>query len=316
MPSSHSADRIAIVGNLNWDLMLGPLGDWPGWGTEVLVEHIWRPGGVANAARPLAGLGRGVSLVATVGDDADGARLLDLLAGEGIDVRPVERQAGVRTGLSVGLVRRDGERTYMTSPGALAATTWSGLRARTEPLLDRCGAVLIMGYALHAALLGDGLAEFCAMLHGRGRLVAFDMMAHPAAGERVLASVGDALPGIDVLFCNEQEQAVLAALDLPGHLTLAVKLGPGGARVARRGRSVFRPALPCFPHDTGGAGDAWDAGFLDGLLRGESTGVAARWANAVACVAIEGNWRPTRAVVRERLASAAAPRHPLADDSR
>jgi len=60
-------------------------------------EHRLAPGGAANTAVNLAGLGAAVRLVGAVGEDEAGDRLLELLDGAGVDVSCVVRAPGLRT---------------------------------------------------------------------------------------------------------------------------------------------------------------------------------------------------------------------------
>jgi ribokinase len=98
--------EVCVVGNLNADLVLYALEDFPAWGTEVIVEAMdWRPGGIGNALLCLAGLGVGTSAVANVGEDGIGQELLAALAEAGVDASHVERSSGVPTGVCSSVLR-------------------------------------------------------------------------------------------------------------------------------------------------------------------------------------------------------------------
>lgn len=102
----------------------------------------------------------------------------------------------------------------------------------------------------------------------------------------------------DLLFCNTDEARALAdeGADATPH-SVAQKLsrycpmivvtdGPAGSYLGLRGEVCYVPPWPCEPVDTCGAGDAYAAGILYGLLRGgmdlESMGnFAARVASVV-----------------------------------
>lgn len=102
----------------------------------------------------------------------------------------------------------------------------------------------------------------------------------------------------DLLFCNADEARALAneSSEATPH-SLAQKLscycpmivvtdGPAGSYLGLRGEVCYVPPWPCEPVDTCGAGDAYAAGILYGLLRGgmdlESMGnFAARVASVV-----------------------------------
>src|SRR5581483_8561139 len=69
-----SAPTIYVTGNVNVDLIMGPLGQWPKVGTEIVLPHSEiRIGGAAgNTALALAALGAPHRLIASVGDDIFG----------------------------------------------------------------------------------------------------------------------------------------------------------------------------------------------------------------------------------------------------
>src|SRR5690242_1477122 len=97
---------VAVIGNLNTDLLLGPLARPPAFGHETFVaERAVRGGGQAYyTSLVLAALGAPPVLVADVGDDPFGAAILDDLRGGGVDVRDVHTCAGIPNGLSVALL--------------------------------------------------------------------------------------------------------------------------------------------------------------------------------------------------------------------
>ena len=105
-PCAHDgAARVAIVGNLNMDLLLGPLAHPPTFGHEAFVaEQSLRPAGQAfQTAMALAALGDSPCLVGDVGDDPFGAGIAAALRAGGVSVAGVHTCPGRSTGLSVAL---------------------------------------------------------------------------------------------------------------------------------------------------------------------------------------------------------------------
>ncbi len=84
----------------------------------------------------------------------------------------------------------------------------------------------------------------------------------------------------DILFANADEARALCAFgddstpeQAAKHLNqfcplVSVTDGARGSYIGLRGELVFIPPAPCVPVDTCGAGDAYAAGVLYGLLRG------------------------------------------------
>jgi len=63
--------RLVIIGDVGVDLIMGPIGEWPRVGTEVLMDKSdVRPGGAAgNAVLGARYLGERATLVSAVGND-------------------------------------------------------------------------------------------------------------------------------------------------------------------------------------------------------------------------------------------------------
>jgi len=123
---------------------------------------------------------------------------------------------------------------------------------------------------------GPDLLALAAATHAYGGLVYMDCQARP----ETLAEpdVTAALRAVDIFAPNQNEALHLTgaataaqALALLAELTplVIVKCGADGA-LARRGAEIARaPSIVVPVLDTTGAGDCFNAGFLDGYLRGE-----------------------------------------------
>src|SRR4051812_46152753 len=85
--------RIAIIGNLNIDLILRGIEQMPAWGQEVMgTGHTAASAGQAGTlAMCLAHLGVPVSVVSAVGTDQFGDQILRDLGNAGVDLTAVER---------------------------------------------------------------------------------------------------------------------------------------------------------------------------------------------------------------------------------
>ena len=106
--------RIAVVGSVGEDTVVrldAPLR--VGAHVEGRGLTVRLGGGGANTAVPLALAGHAVSLVAAVGNDAVGARLVEELKAAGVDTAPVRVIDGGRTTRSVVMIDEAGERTIV-----------------------------------------------------------------------------------------------------------------------------------------------------------------------------------------------------------
>eukprot|EP01035_Chromulina_nebulosa_P051635 gene51635-70317_t len=141
---------LAVIGNVNVDLILGPAAPWPKAGTEIIVDHDeLRVGGQAgNSALAWQALGAAYAIAANVGNDPFGRWLAEAFGEQGRAL-PVSRE---KTTLSVGITHPDGERTFFTTRGHLPRLSLGDVLA----VLD--GDRLSGGYCLlTGAFLTDGL---------------------------------------------------------------------------------------------------------------------------------------------------------------
>lgn len=267
------------------------------------------PGGsAANTARGIAWLstpeGQGVRRAAIGGPEAVPLDPPVFNGAIGRDARGDEfsaaiERAGVRaslvrkdtpTGTSVILVTPDGERTMNTFLGACRDFQESDLD------LDRLSSsrlVYLTGYLWDTENQRQAAerAAQAARSHHPPIPVAFDL-ADPFAVTRYAEAFRAWLPGkVDVLFGNRDELALLTGgacdedcvSDAARYAPLVVmKTGAKGCVVGWEGRWEAVPGLKVDVVDTTGAGDAFAAGFLYGMLLGESPIRCAKLANALA----------------------------------
>ena len=289
--------KACIIGNLNADLVLYPITDFPTWGTEVLVSSMdWRAGGVGNALLCLARLGVEVSAVANVGRDAIGQDLLSTLEKAGVDISHVERSPNVRTAVSVGIGREDGERAFVTHLGHLELLDIDLVLAHREAWKEAQW-VLISGYFLTPGLGFTGTRDLIDEIHAEGKKVLFDTGWDVSGwAERTVEEVMQLLKRVDIFLPSLNEAQALTGENSPeGCLEslfarcascVIIKMGEAGS-IARTREGVFPHwAFPVFPLDTTGAGDSFNAGVVFGLLKDWDIRQTQRLANAVAAMVI------------------------------
>ncbi|MBV9832068.1 MAG: carbohydrate kinase family protein [Marmoricola sp.] len=236
-------------------------------------------GSAAIMAHGLARLGRSVQLVATTGADAFGYLVARMLAEAGVRSAGIARDPRVRTGVTV----------VLSTPEDRAVLTYAG----AIPVLD----VEQAGVALEAAVrdgarhvhaasffllpqLAAGLPGLFARAHEAGLTTSLDTNYDPAGS---WAGVEPVLDHLDLLFPNRAE--VLALAGRLGHEgddvasaaarlaergpTVVVKEGAEGAvSVAPDGVVLREAGCAVEAVDTTGAGDTFDAAFVDSFLRG------------------------------------------------
>ena len=280
---SARAGGVVVVGSANADLVLR-LAELPRPGETLLATDTSRlPGGKgANQAVAAARAGASTTLIAAIGDDADGRLVRDALVAAGVDVRLV-RTSSAPTGLAVVLLDDRGQNSIVVAPGANA--TIERLRPDEHDVV-RDGDVLLCQLEVPLPVV----IEAAHVARAAGRVVVVN-----AAPSRPLP---DALVEVvDVLIVNEHEAREIAGTDdlddavdalLTRVPTVVVTLGAAGARVAERtGPRQLLPAPAVRPVDTTGAGDTFCGVFAAGLATGSSMTAAAERAIAAASLSVQ-----------------------------
>ncbi len=290
---------VAILGDLNWDLVLG-VEELPARGQEVLAQQgSFRLGGsAANTARWLARLGFEVRLLAAVGQDALGELALRELAQDGVSPHFVQRRPG-NTGLCLALVDTSGERTLIT---------WRGANARLalplpEDWLEGAEWLHLSGYALLEPSSRQTAVEALLRARESGLPVSLDpgMVAVHGHGSGLRA-----LGKVDVFLPNREEALALVGGLSPAELPQLrefgrrgfLKLGPEGSWAWEGEREARIPAVPVEVQDPVGAGDAFNAGVIAASLLGGDLLAQAGLGNALGALAASGTPFSLQALAR------------------
>jgi sugar/nucleoside kinase (ribokinase family) len=286
--------RIYVVGNVNVDLMLGPQQPWPTPGTEVLLPYTdLRPGGGAgNAALALQALGADFELIGSSGDDAFGAWLTEEFAG----VAGSWVKAARSTALTVGITHPNGERTFFSHLGHLEDL---GLDQVMRGLgnIASGDALLLMG-AFLTPRLRPHYVQLMAWARERGARIALDP-GWPPEGWAVCRSEANIwLETCDHLLINELEALSWSdCADLEAAVSALQRcMSPGGLVIVKRGsdgalwydgeqrQQCEAPRITVV--DTVGAGDTFDAAYLQNWVSGHPLEDCVRFGIRTASLAV------------------------------
>lgn len=286
MKGAVSIPDVICLGILVVDILVRPVDVWPEVGSLQFVDGLdLHSGGCAlNTGTALHRLGRSVRVEGQVGEDILGDYLLKVLAERGMDSSGVRR---VRRGTSgsIALVRSNGERTFLHFIGA---NRTSPTEAQRFSPVGAARHLHVGGAFLLPGLDGPPMASLLAEAKRAGMTTSVDT-AYDFSG-RWIELMAPVLPAVDYFVPSYLEAQALTGRDDPaeqaealldlGVGAVGIKLGVDGSLVAARGETWRLAPLPVSPVDTTGAGDAWVAGFLDGLMRGWPLAAAALWGNA------------------------------------
>ena len=269
-------------------------------------------GAESNVAIGLARLGHTVRWGGRVGADEVGAFILRTLRAESVTVDTVVVDATRPTGLMLAERRvADISRVSYYRAGsagsALAPADAVACLAGTPRILHLTGITpALSGSAAKAVVTAVELARHA------GTLVSVDVnyrssLWGPREARLVLSEL---VRGADIVIASEDElgfvvtdpkdeSAAAEELATSGVSQLVIKRGARGATVWYEGRAHHATAVTVTVLDTIGAGDAFTAGYLSGVLDGLSPAVALHRGTVTGAfaVAVVGDWEglPTRA---------------------
>lgn len=272
------------------------VGVMPRPGQTITGSHFSTiPGGKgANQAIAAARLGGDVHMIARVGDDDFGQRLINGLDGNGVNTAHVTVTEGTPSGCALILVDRKGENSIVVVPGANARLTPADVD-RAESLIRRAACV-VMQLEIPLATVKHALG-LC-QKHG-----VFSILdPAPVPKERLPR----ALYGVDLFTPNETESELLLGqtptarrssksvsdpkqigmeLLSRGARRVVLKLGRKGSMVLdRTGLMQRAPGFKVKVVDTTAAGDAFTAGLAVAHAQGIAAGEALRFANAAGAI--------------------------------
>lgn len=267
------ARLVLVVGDANPDLVLrGDVVPRFGQAEQLLDSAALVPGGsAAITAHAFARLDRPVSLVAAVGADEFGDRTRRELAAAGVAVDQLIERADVPTGLTV-VLSRSNDRAIFTLPGTIPTLSATDVRAAVSALGAELTHVHVSSFFLQPALAAE-LPQVLAELQAAGITTSLDPNDDPAG---TWLGVDALLPHLDVLLPNRAEAIALGGDDDPRQAArrlaalgplVVVKDGAHGAFASDPGgHTVAVAGEACVAIDTTGAGDTFDAAFLDAWL--------------------------------------------------
>lgn len=281
-------EPIHLIGNVNLDLILGPLAAWPRMGTETFLrDSEVRVGGAGgNAALASRALGVPVRLHASVGDDLFGDVLMRELGGLAGTLQRVRSD----TAYSVALAHPGGERTFFTTVGHLGTLDVAAVEraVATAP----ASIVLLTGYFLLPPFRTPATRRLLAAAKAAGHTTLLDP-GWPSEGfvPDVRDELATLLPFVDVVLPNELEALAWTGHDRVDEAAAAfarrgvravVKRGAAGASWLEGDRLRSRRAPGVEVADTVGAGDAFDAALVAALHEGRPLSDAVRRATSYA----------------------------------
>lgn len=244
-------------------------------------------GSAANTMSGLARLGVEAGFLSKIGKDEVGEffkkQMLDT------HVKPQLLTTDTPSGRVIALVTPDGERTFATCLGAAAEMRPDDI---TPELFDGWDILYVEGYLVANPPMLNKTMETAKTA---GLKIAIDMASYNVVEESCDYFQQLIDNYVDYVFANEKEAQALTGMEprqaldfIASRCEIAVvKVGAKGAYVKRGNEMVTIPPMKANVIDTNGAGDMWAAGFMAGLVKGETLAKCGQMGAIVAANVIE-----------------------------
>ncbi|NLN75285.1 MAG: sugar kinase [Armatimonadetes bacterium] len=279
--------EVTCLGILVADVVGKPVDVLPDRGKLMLVDRMeLHGGGCANSTGiGLSRLGIKTAVIGKVGRDGFGDFMVDNLTRNGVDCAGVVRDDSAATSATMVLVHGDGERSFIHYIGANGTLTEQDVNfdvVKSSKALHIAGSFLLPGFD------GEPTARVLKKAREMGVITSLDT-AWDSRGnwmkllEPCLQYLDYAVPSIEEarMVTGKHEPADVAAVLMDkGVGTVALKMGDQGCYIRSKDLELSIPIYKVDVVDALGAGDAFAAGFLTGIVNGWDLERTGKFANA------------------------------------
>jgi len=265
------------------------------WSTAVTLS----PGGTtANVAANIARLGISSAFIGCVGEDPYGQYIINEFEKVDVNTVGVVKQPGTYTGIVLGIIADDGERTFIACAQGAAHALFTKelvqkIRWHKDQIVHASGVCLVeepsrssILLALHSAYEKGNKTYFDPNLRLQGNIFP----------DELREAQWQAIDNSSVVLIGDEEVRLLcettslqAGADLilsKGPELIVVKRGDKGASIYNKQGEIYSPSFKVPVCSTAGAGDSFDAGFIAAQLKGANLSDSLVYANAVAAIKV------------------------------
>lgn len=281
--------RIVVIGSSNTDMIVN-VKRIPKPGETILggAFSMASGGKGANQAIAAARSGGSVSFVCKLGRDAFGDAALKGFVSEGIDVRPVLRDANSPSGVALVLVGSNGQNSIAVASGANSCLNTQDVQ-KQKALISGAGILLMQ---LETPLQTIQAATRIAVSAG------VPVILNPAPA---LPLSSELLRSVSILTPNETEASILSGIRVKdlnsagkaagklmraGVSIVIITLGAKGVLVATREFVRHVPGFKVKALDTTAAGDTFNGAMATALAEGQTLLDSVRFGCAAAAISV------------------------------
>jgi 2-dehydro-3-deoxygluconokinase len=258
-------------------------------------------GDVYNTLVAASRLGSKTAFVSRLAQDGFGQGMMQHFVANGVDPRYIKLDPDGRNGLYFSSIKPDGSHEFVYYRHDSAASHLSPDQV-TPSMFDNVRIVYASGItqaisksARHAVLKAFQLAK------ASGATIAYDPNYRPGLWgnqAEALEALVEVLPDVDILFPSEEDMQNMFGFESTDKImeyfrlrevpVVVLKQSNKGALLGFKDQQEFVPAFPVTAvQDTVGAGDAFNGGFLHGLIQKKSLVDCARLGARVAAYSVE-----------------------------
>lgn len=278
---------VTCLGILVADVVGKPVDIMPERGKLTLVDRMELHGGgcANNTGIGLAKIGVKTTVIGKVGNDGFGDFMVNSLTRSGVDCSGVVRDEETATSATMVMVHGDGERSFIHYIGANAALTEDDVNwgvVKSSKILHVAGTFLMPAFD------GEPTARVLKKAQSMGVTTALDTCWDSKGRwmsvlEPCLQYVDYAVPSIEEarMVTGKYDPADVAKVLMDkGVGTVALKMGDQGCYIRSKDTELRIPIYTVDAIDALGAGDAFAAGFLAGIVNDWDLERTGKFANA------------------------------------
>ena len=280
MTQLDGADEMVVcAGVVVADHLSAPIDHVPAAGELVMADElVLEIGGCAtNVAIDLAKMGVDCDVAGCVGDDVFGRFVRDTLRERNVRTDYLTVVPDRPTSQTLIINVRGEDRRFVHCFGANAAFSVDHI---PRDAVRRARVLYVGGYLIMPALEADKLAELFRDARQHGTATVLDIVVPASADrEQLLSLLRPVLPETDVFLPNDDEARLLTGLTDPveqaeffrglGARTVVITMGGQGSVLISDRARLRAGAFPVEFVDGTGSGDAFDAGYIVGIIEGK-----------------------------------------------
>lgn len=264
---------VLVVGELNVDIILNDIQGFPEIGKEIIANELNVTLGSSSAifASNLSSLGSKVAFIGKIGKDSFADLVKNSLQDKKVNTNFIISSSKYKTGLTM-VMNYDMDRANVTFPGAMEHLLESEI---TDDILSQSKHLHLSSVFLQTGLIKD-ISKLFKRAKDLGLTTSMDPQWDPTENWEV--NLSELLPYIDVFLPNTGEfknmsktKSIQSGLEKVKSYSniIVIKDGENGAHLWDGKTLTTKPAyLNNNVQDCIGAGDSFDAGFINEYIKG------------------------------------------------